>query len=210
MVDHERLTKPQRLVLEAFRRRARNGMPPPTYRELCAEFGWRSTGTVRDHIRALARKGLLDTAAGKARATHLSGCGGEVVHLPLVGSVAAGHPVVSEEEVGGEVPVPAFMMPHGSGFLLCVKGDSMDGAGILDGDFVVVRKTKKASEGEVVVITLDGETTLKRLIRSRGRWYLAPENPKYRPIELATEDVVVHGVVTGVMRSLPGTGRRSS
>jgi repressor LexA len=210
MEDREQLTKPQRLVLEAFRRRAHNGMPAPTYRELCAEFGWRSTGTARDHIRALARKGLLDRAAGKARATHLRGCGGEVLHLPLAGSVAAGHPVVTEEDVRAEMPIPAFMLPHGSGFLLRVRGDSMEGAGILDGDFVVVRKTKRASEGDVVVVTLDGETTLTRLVRSRGSWVLAPENPKYLPIEVATEEAVVQGVVTGVMRTFAGKGWKVS
>jgi repressor LexA len=131
-----------------------------------------------------------------------------VVYLPLVGSVVAGHPVVSEEYTDEEIPIPAFMMPSGSAFLLRVRGNSMEGAGIFDGDIVVVRQTCQPSEGDIVAITLDGETTLKRLVRIRGSYFLVPDNPKYAAIRLATDQSVVHGVVTGVMRSMNRDGRR--
>jgi repressor LexA len=156
----------------------------------------------------LTEKGLLDSAAGKARGTHLCSRRDSVVYLPLVGSVVAGHPVVSEECTDKEIAVPSFMTPAGSAFLLRVRGDSMEGAGIIDGDIVVVRQTSQPSEHDIVVVTVDGETTLKRLARIRGSWFLAPDNPKYAAIRLATDQSVVHGVVTGVMRSMNRDGRR--
>lgn len=198
------LTRQQEHVLEAFRDRARAGRPPPTYRDLCAGFGWRSTGTARDHIKALVRKGLIDPALGKARGTQLRSRPLGTSALPLIGRVVAGRPVLSEQYVDEEVPVPSFLAPSGPAFLLRVDGDSMEGAGILDGDFVVVKETREPREGEIAAVTVEGETTLKRLVRKGRTWVLAPENPRFRSMEVGTEAVVVHGVVTGLLRSLEG------
>lgn len=200
------LTALQRRVLEVFQKRARVGVPPPTYRELCEEFGWRSTGTARDHLKALVRKGALDAAAGRARGTHLHTEPTEAtVPLPLVGRIVAGRPVISEEYVEAEISVPTFLVPSGEGFLLRVSGDSMEGASILDGDLVVIRQTGEPTPGEIVAATVSGETTLKRLERGRRTWVLAAENPRYGPIPIDTEDITIHGVVVGVLRALRGS-----
>jgi repressor LexA len=202
----EDLTEQQIRILAVFRSRVREGFPPPTYRELCAEFGWRSTGTARDHIKALVRKGLIDPAAGKARGTQLRSRNSGTFPLPLVGRVVAGKPVPSEQHVDEEVAVPSFLAPPGVAFLLRVNGDSMEGAGILDGDLVVVRQTPEPKEGEIAAVTVDGETTLKRLVRKGRLWMLVPANPRYRAVEVGTGEAVVHGVVTGLLRSLDGRG----
>jgi len=130
MPPMNQLTVLQRRVLDVFRQRASAGAPPPTYRELCKEFGWRSTGTARDHLKALVRKGALDAAEGRARGAHLhTGPTEGTVPLPLVGGVVAGLPGVSDKLVEAHIPVPAFLVPSGDGFLLPVTGDSMEGAG---------------------------------------------------------------------------------
>lgn len=200
------LTKQQIRVLDAFRSRHREGLPPPTYRELCAEFGWQSTGTARDHIKALVRKGLIDPASGKARGTQLRSRHMGATPLPLIGRVVAGHPVLSEQHIDEEVAVPSFLVPRGVAFLLRVNGDSMKDAGILDGDIVVVRQTPEPKEGDIAAVTVSGETTLKRLVRRGRTWVLAPANRRYRFVEIETEDVVVHGVATGLLRCLDRRG----
>jgi len=118
----------------------------------------------------------------------------------------AGRPVLSEQHVEDEIPVPSFLAPSGPAFLLRVDGDSMEGTGILDGDFVVVSETRDPREDDIAAVTVEGETTLKRLERQGPTWVLAPENPRYAPVKIDTEDVVVHGVVTGLLRSLEGRG----
>lgn len=204
------LTQRQSRVLEAFRRRVRQGHPPPTYRELCKEFGWSSTGTARDYIRALVQKGVLRAAAGKA----LGACLPEsssvtAIMLPVVGDVVAGHPVGAEEYVEGEVPVPEFMAAGEGAFVLRVRGDSMKGAGILDCDLVVVAPDSDPPLDAVVAVTIGGETTLKRLERRGNRLRLVPENSAYAPIDVNTEDVIIHGIAIGLLRALgSGRGRR--
>lgn len=206
MNKYVHLTGLQRQILGIFRERCQAGLAPPTYRELCREFGWRSTGTARDHLKALIRKGVLDPGSGRARGTHIRNerlVG--AVTLPLVGRIVAGQPVVSYEVVDEEIAVPSFLAPTGDGFLLRVSGDSMEGAGILDGDIVVVHETGEPRPGEIVAATISGETTLKRLERHGQAWILAPENPMYKAIEINTENIKIHGVVIAVLRALHGS-----
>ncbi len=190
----------QARVFDTVRRRAERGEPPPTYRELCAEFGWRSTGTVRDHLRALARKGFVQLT-GRHRQLRPSGDRPPVTFVPLVGRVVAGVPVISDENIEERVPVPAGWTRQGSTFALCVAGDSMRDAGILEGDQVIVRQSSAASDGDIVVATLDGETTIKRLRLRNGHATLVAENPAYRPIEVRPGDAVIQGVVVGLLRA---------
>ncbi len=205
----ESLTQVQADVLAAIRGRLDRGEPPPTYRDLCAEFGWGSTGTVRDHLRALARKGYLELSGGRAhRQIRLLDESPAASRVPLVGRVVAGVPLAAEENVESRIPVPEEWIGRGRHFALRVNGDSMMNAGILDGDCVVVRQQATAEDGDIVVATLDGETTLKRLRRSGRRVSLAAENPRYRPIEVQSENAVVQGVVVGLMRGYLGRGRR--
>lgn len=205
MVDP--LTLAQQRVLEALRRRADHGESAPTYRELCAEFGWASTGTVRDHLRALARKGYVNLGGGH-RQLRLRENRPAVVHVPLVGRVVAGVPVVSDQNVEQRVPVPAEWTRRGAVFALRVTGDSMRDAGIFEGDQVIVRQQSDANDGDIVVATIDGETTLKRLRRNGKRTTLVAENSRYRAIEVRTESEVVQGVVVGLMRLYQDGGGR--
>jgi repressor LexA len=175
------------------------GEPAPTYRELCAEFGWASTGTIRDHLRALVRKGHVELT-GKHRQIRLRNERAAIARVPLVGRVVAGVPVISDENIEQRIPVPAAWATRGTFFALRVAGDSMRGAGILQGDQVVVRQQSVAADRDIVVATIEGETTIKRL-RLRGRRVmLVPENPRYRSIEVRAEEAIIQGVVVGLMR----------
>lgn len=197
----DNLTNIQREVLELLRRHADLGDAPPSYRDLCKEFGWSSTGTARDHLRALARKGYIELSGGRARLVRLVEMP-PVARVPLIGHVVAGSPVSAEEFVEGRVPVPAAWIGCGSAFALRVHGDSMVGAGILDGDTVIIRKQSAARDGDVVAATVGGETTLKRLKRRAGRTSLAAENANYPDIEVGDDDLLVHGVLIGLLRQV--------
>lgn len=209
-----KLTDQQRRIIEVFKERAGQGEPPPTHRELCRKFGWTSTATARDHIRALVRKGALLAGDHRARGAHLKQNAGTGKFLPLVGRIRAGRPVLSDENVDGEVFVPNEFTPAGRAFVLRVHGDSMEGAGILEGDLVIVRQASVASPGKIVAVTVDGESTLKILHRDGEVWKLVSANPKYLPIEIKSP-AVIHGQVTAVLRKLvnkpePGYGSARS
>ena len=196
----EALTTIQVRVLEALRRRADKGEPSPTYRELCAEFNWASTGTVRDHLRALVRKGYVELT-GRHRQLRLCEERPSVARVPLVGRVVAGVPVISDENIEQRIPVPAEWTRKGTFFAVRVAGDSMRDAGILEGDQVIVRQRSVAADGDVVIATLDGETTIKRLRIDGSRVMLVAENPQYRSIEVRAEEAIIQGVVVGLMRA---------
>ncbi len=190
----------QELVLGALRQRVERSDPPPTYRELCREFGWRSTGTIRDHLRALARKGFVQLTA-RHRGVRLREDPPSAGFVPLVGRVVAGVPVISEQNIEQRLAVPKEWTKRGSPFALRVVGDSMRDAGITEGDQVIVRQTSTAQDGDIVVATINGETTIKRIRLRKGRATLFAENPAYRPIEVPAGDTVIQGVVVGLLRS---------
>lgn len=136
-----------------------------------------------------------------ARGGRVRLCGAAPIRtVPVIGRVAAGVPRLAHEDIEGFLPVPAAWTPSGRFFALRVTGDSMTGAGILDGDHVIVRCQVVAKSGEIVVVTIDGETTLKRLLLQRGQALLLPENPAYETIEIKTESTLIHGVVVGLLR----------
>jgi len=196
-----RTTDRQKRIVEAFRQRVAEGAPPPTHRELCREFGWKSTATARDHIRALVQKGILSAADRRSRGAYLVAKRPQGKLLPLVGRIVAGRPLFSEEYIEKEILVPMEFAPKGRAFVLRVAGDSMEGAGIFADDYVIVRQAKSPGPGCVVAVTVEGESTLKLLQRRDGKWYLVAANPKYAPIEIRSP-AVVHGVVTAVMRNI--------
>lgn len=196
----EVLTEKQQAVVEEFERRMREGLPPPTHRELCEVFGWSAPGTARDCLNALVRKRVLVRSKGKARGIRLARPSARFGRISLLGDVVAGHPISAEQLSEEDVNVPASWVGPDT-FALRVYGDSMRDAGILDGDIVVVRGTPSAKPGDIVAATIDGATTLKRLTRDRrGRFWLAPENPAYPAIEIDSPATTIHGVVVGLMR----------
>lgn len=206
------LTAKQQAVLDVIRSHtARHGYPP-TVREIGMQLGLASSSTVHAHLAALERAGHLERDPSKPRALKLAGASsgvgvthsmvdaGRSVALPLVGSVAAGAPILADEHVEDVLPVPAELTRTGTSFVLKVRGDSMVGAGILDGDYVVVRTQPEAPNGHIVVAQIEDEATCKRMYVRDGRVELHSENPAYEPI--IPESCTVLGVVTGVMRAL--------
>jgi len=179
---------------------------PPTVREIGQAVGLASPSTVHAHLANLERAGLLKRDPTKPRALELIAREREQEHkLPLLGQVAAGSPLLAEENIDDYLAVPEPLSRGGEEFLLRVKGDSMTGAGILDGDILVVRRQETASNGEIVVALAGedesaGEATVKRFFREGVRVRLQPENDAFEPIY--ANYVQVLGKVTGVFRTL--------
>jgi repressor LexA len=186
---------------------------PPTVREIGDAVGLASPSTVHAHLANLERAGLLKRDPMKPRALELSGRGPRETPrreeprrgLPLVGEIAAGGPLLAEDNVEDYFAVPDMIERRGADFLLRVKGDSMIEAGILDGDIVVVKRQQSAENGDIVVAlagqdeTAD-EATVKRFFREDGRIRLQPENAELEPIY--ADHVQIVGKVTGVFRAL--------
>jgi repressor LexA len=186
---------------------------PPTVREIGDAVGLASPSTVHAHLANLERAGLLKRDPTKPRALELSGRGPREAPrreeprraLPLVGEIAAGGPLLAEDNVEEYLAVPELIERRGADFLLRVKGDSMIEAGILDGDIVVVKREQTAENGDIVVAlagtdeTVD-EATVKRFFRENGRIRLQPENATLEPIY--ADHVQIIGRVTGVFRAL--------
>lgn len=176
---------------------------PPTIREMGRAFGFRSTGTVRDHLRALERKGCLKKHRGKSRALMpqdwpqlLRGQGRSV---PILGRVPAGGPLLAEENVEGTLDLSQEFAGE-KVFALKVRGDSMVDAGICEGDLVVVRAQAHAEAGQIVVALVEGEATVKRWVRRGNKSWLQPANPRHAAIPVEGETRIL-GRVIGVVRS---------
>ncbi len=198
------LTEKQRRVLELIAERIEEQGYPPTLREIAAHLGVRSKNTVIKYLRKLEQKGYI-AKSEKARSIRLLDRALEVlpqreVQLPLIGAVTAGQPVLAEENVERHVAIPRELLHNGGRyFLLRVTGDSMEGAGILDGDLVVVRSTSEAKSGDIVVALLGDEVTVKRLVVRGNQRYLKPENPRYQEIHPESE-WSIQGVVVSLLR----------
>lgn len=181
----------------------------PSVREIGHALGMRSPSTVHQHLTALARKGFLRRDGDRMRVLEITDRtplneGEGAVLLPLVGRVSAGVPVLAEQHIEEMIPVPKRFVGWGDeSFLLTVRGDSMIGAGIFDGDLVIVRSQTTAAAGEVVVALKDDEATVKRLAVEGSGFYLRPENPAYEPIRSEFE---ILGKVVGLLRRYPQGG----
>lgn len=202
------LTDRQRQVLEHIATSIRRSGIVPSVREIGSALGMRSPSTVHQHLTALERKGYIKRAGDRMRVLEVLDRrmvpnGENVAHLPLVGRVSAGVPLLADENVEEMIPVPRRMVgwQDDNCFLLTVRGDSMINAGIQSGDLVIVRSQPAAEAGEIVVALLGEEATVKRLLYDGGRPYLKPENPQYAPIFEAFEII---GKVVGLMRRYAG------
>jgi repressor LexA len=206
------LTERQRQVLEFIDTQIRDRGYPPSVREIGEAVGLSSSSTVHAHLAALQDKGFLKRDPTKPRAMELvydSGSGAAIErrpvrHVPLVGDVAAGTGVLAAENVEETVPVPQDFTGAGQLFMLRVRGDSMVEAGILDGDYVVVRQQSDADPGEIVVAGIPGEeATVKTFLRRRGKVVLRPENPVMSEMVFEPGDVSIYGKVVTLLRRLP-------
>lgn len=198
------LTARQREVLEAIREfQIRKGYPP-SIRELGKILGISSLRGVTIHLDAIQKKGWIERESTSRSIRLLTAQDSTDLRfsVPLLGSIAAGLPLLAVENVESYVPVPAEMAGSAKElFALRVKGDSMIGDGILDGDTIIVRSQPSAENGEIVAALIGDEATVKRLDSSRRPARLLPSNPSYEPIELAGVDVRILGKVTGLLRS---------
>jgi repressor LexA len=201
------LTKRQQEIVDFIKRYcARHGYPP-TVRDIGKAVGLASSSTVHQHLANLERAGLLKRDPSKPRAIELMDRVVEEVRsfarpssLPLLGAVAAGQPMLAEENIEEYVPVPPAAGGDDGAYLLRVRGESMKNVGIIDGDLVVVRPQDTASDGEIVVALVGEEATVKRFFRETDHVRLQPENDEMEPIR--SREVRVLGRVVGLMRSM--------
>jgi repressor LexA len=198
----EGLTPRQQQVLEFIRESVRADGYPPTVREICAALHLSSPSTVHAHLANLERLGLIKRDPSKPRALDVVQDLRPRRPLPLVGRVAAGRPVLAEENIEELIEVPAFLRRDDDDFVLRVQGDSMADAGIFNGDFIVVHSQDQAQNGEIVVALVGDEATTKRFYSEGRTVRLQPENELYEPIIVNADEVELVGRVVGVLRRL--------
>ena len=204
----ERLTARQKQILKFISEFIDKHKFPPTRAELSAHFGFRSPNAAEAHLRALEKKAVIGIGRGVSRGiTLLPLAAGELpasasTPLPLVGRVAAGSPILAQENIEGEYRVDPSLFPRKPHYLLRVEGMSMRDAGILDGDLLAVHRTPEARSGQIVVARLDDEVTVKRFRRKGFLVHLVPENDDFHPIEvdLRRQDLAIEGLGVGVIR----------
>lgn len=215
-MPEEKLTKRQRQILDYIRTCIEVKHYPPSVREIGQAIGLSSPSTVHAHLNALEAKGYIKRDGAKSRTMVITGSGpksqkaasdaapsaaydGSLIHLPLVGRVAAGTPILAEQNIEEEVFLPVALFGDRNSFLLTVHGDSMIEAGINDGDILLVREQKTAENGDIVVAMIDDEATVKTYYKEKDVIRLQPQNSSMDPIY--TEDAQIAGIVTGLFRS---------
>jgi repressor LexA len=197
------LSEKQKKILDFLKQEIRTKGYPPSVREICNAVGLKSTSTVHGYLERLERKGLIRRDPSKPRAieilddnTYLSKK--ELVNVPIVGRVTAGQPILAVENVEDTFPIPTEYLNNSEVFMLSVRGESMIGAGILDGDYVIVEKRPTAENGDMVVALIEDEATVKTFYKEENYIRLQPENPDMDPI--IVHDVIILGKVIGVIR----------
>ncbi|MBK1644276.1 repressor LexA [Thiocapsa imhoffii] len=201
------LTQRQGQILELIKVHIQETGVPPTRAEIAAKLGFRSANAAEDHLRALARRGVIELTPGRSRGIRLIGsnpCQGEC-RLPIIGRVAAGRPILSAHHVEDDCGIDPNLFRPRADYLLRVRGDSMRDVGILHGDLLAVHATSQAQSGQIVVARLDDEVTVKRLYRPDAAAHLVElraENPDFAPIlvDLNAQELVIEGLGVGVLR----------
>lgn len=193
-----KVTENEKMVFEFIKDRIEEGYPP-TVREICAEFGFKSTSTAHRYINNLTAKGLLEKGNNRNRAIRLTG--GNGMKIPLVGTVTAGIPITAIEEITDYISFQPARNYSNPLFALKVRGESMINAAILDGDMVVIEQTPYAENGDIVCALVDNESaTIKTFYKEDGHYRLQPENDTMDPI--IVDEVSILGKVVGVVRYL--------
>ena len=195
-VGKDGLTPRQREILDFIRNTLDVLGAPPTRAEIANAFGFASANAAEEHLKALAKKGNIVLEPGSARGIRLV----EQLGLPLIGSVAAGSPLLATENQRGRVQMDAALFSPRADYLLQVRGNSMTGVGILDGDLLAVHKTTEARDGQIVVARLGDEVTVKRLAKRDGKIELLAENPDYPPIPV-DDSLMIEGLAVGLVRN---------
>ncbi len=206
------LTPGQKKILRFIEAEQRSSGLTPSTREIQEHFGFASQTSVMQYLAALERKGVLQRHARKARALVTSGTRTRVVDIPIYGEIPAGMSTLAEENIEGHVTLDLDSLNASRSartFALRVRGDSMIGAHILDGDIVILEDRQTAKNGDIVAALIDGETTLKRYVTERGRAYLKAENPRY-PDLVPARELRVQGVMTSLVRKQVAATRPTS
>lgn len=230
MDDSPKLTARQQQILDLVRTAIERTGAPPTRAEIANELGFRSANAAEEHLQALARKGVIELVGGTSRGIRLKSATLRALNqardardglttqlaaamptmislqqltLPLIGHVAAGHPILAQEHIEQSYSVEANLFARKPDFLLKVRGMSMRDAGIIEGDLLAVQKSSDAKNGQIVVARLGDEVTVKRFKRNRAGIELLPENPDFNMIFIANgdENFVLEGVAVGLIRN---------
>ena len=196
----EKLTQRQQQVLELIRDHINDTGYPPTRADIARQLGFKSANAAEEHLKALARKGAIEIVPGASRGIRLP----EVLGIPIVGRVAAGSPILAQEHIEEYCDLPPSFFKPAADYFLQVHGDSMIDIGIFDSDLLAVHSTHSASNGDIVVVRIDDEVTVKRLQKGRNKHelQLLPENPDYQPIavDLRVQEFAIEGLSVGVLR----------
>jgi repressor LexA len=195
------LTARQQEVYDLIRDHIATTGMPPTRAEIATRLGFRSPNAAEEHLKALARKGVIEIVSGASRGIRL--LMEEEEGLPLIGRVAAGEPLLATQHIEAHYQVDPAMFKPNADFLLRVSGMSMRDIGILDGDLLAVHKTQEARNGQVVVARIDDEVTVKRLKKQGNTIHLLPENSDFEPIivDLREQNFSIEGLAVGVIRN---------
>jgi repressor LexA len=193
------LTPRQAEILKLIERYTEKSGYPPTRNEICQAMGFRSPNAAEEHLKALARKGVIEMIPGASRGIRLK----QEPGVPVVGRVAAGSPILAAEHIEARYQLDPGLFTPSADYLLKVRGLSMRDAGILEGDLLAVHRTTEFRSGQIVVARLHDEVTVKRIRRNRDKVELIPENPAFatRVVDLKREALEIEGVAVGVIRN---------
>ena len=202
-MGYGKISDKQKQILEYIKQEILNKGYPPTVRDICDAVGLKSTSSVHSHLESLEKNGYIRRDPTKPRAIEIIDDNfnlvrREVVNVPLVGQVAAGQPILADENISSYFPVPAEYMPKGQSFMLKVKGESMINAGIFDGDHIIVEQQNTARNGDIIVALMDDSATVKTFYKEDGHIRLQPENDTMDPI--CCDNVEILGKVIGLIR----------
>ena len=200
-----KISKKQMEILEYIKSELLRIGYPPAVREICEAVNLRSTSSVHAHLESLEKNGYIRRDPTKPRAIEIIDdtfnlTRREMVNVPMVGQVAAGEPILAEQNITNYFPIPMEFMPNNDTFMLTVRGESMVNVGIYDGDYVLVEKRQSASNGEIVVALVDDSATVKTFYKEEGYYRLQPENDNMDPIIVMNCEIL--GKVIGVFRFL--------
>ena len=200
-----KITDKQKEILEYIKETILKKGYPPAVREICEAVKLKSTSSVHSHLEQMEKNGYIRRDPTKPRTIEIIDdtfnlARREVVNVPLIGTVAAGAPILAQENIESYFPIPVEMLPNKETFMLRVKGDSMIEAGIFDGDRVIVEQTSVAQNGDIVVALIEDSATVKRFFKEKGHYRLQPENSAMEPI--IVDEVQVLGKVIGLFRMM--------
>ena len=202
-MEYGKITQKQQEILDFVKSEILSKGYPPAVRDICEAVNLKSTSSVHSHLESLEKNGYIRRDPTKPRAIEIMDedfymLRHEMINVPLVGTVAAGQPILAAENIESYFPIPSEYVPNADTFMLRVKGDSMVNAGIFNGDQIMVQQQSTASNGDIVVALIDEEATVKTFYKEEGHYRLQPENDTMKPI--IVDEVTILGKVFGVFR----------